>query len=771
MYQLQNVLLHRAILSRGWHSFLPLRTAMSRILILSNRLPVKLSEGTDGPVYKPSEGGLATGLASVYKQGDNLWIGWPGAEVAPESQAGIVADFAPLNLFPVFLSKEEIEDYYEGFSNETLWPLFHYFPSYATYVPRHYEAYERVNRRFADAVLQNMQPGDTVWIHDYQLLLVPQMVRDAVPDATIGFFNHIPFPSYELFRLLPWRKEILRGMLGADLIGFHTYDDVRHFLSAASRILGIPAVANELALERRTAVVDAFPISIDYKKYRALAEDPTTRRTERKVHALMNGTRTILAIDRLDYSKGIPERLRAYDILLERYPEVLRNKVTFIQLVVPSRDAVPKYKQLKDEIAQLVGEINGRHGRLGWQPVQHFYRSFPERMLSALYRAADVALVTPLRDGMNLVSKEYVASRTDGKGVLVLSEMAGASRELAEAVTVNPHDIWQVAESIHAALTMPEAEQRRRMSALQATVQRFDIHHWVHNFRAKLAEVKQWQARAAHKAITPANTEVITDAYRRAARRLILLDYDGTLVGFQKVPSAAGPDKRLLRLLDDLCADERNRVFITSGRDYATLEAWLGELPLGMIAEHGAWTRDDAGRWTHRPELTDVWKSEIRAVMEVYADRTPGALIEEKSYSLAWHYRRADADLGETRARALAEDIAHFVAARGLSVLMGNKVVEVKMQSVNKGTAARTLLEAHPADFVLAIGDDRTDEDTFKALPSTAFSIKVGTAAESDARFMVEDYEAVRALLRALLQPVEEGAEHAALPGISGEAA
>lgn len=736
----------------------------SRIIIVSNRLPVKIAAEEGGFSYKASEGGLATGLNSVYKQGNNLWIGWPGAHVDEPSRQKIIEDFKPRNLCPVFLSKQEIEDYYEGFSNETLWPLFHYFPSYSTFEPKHFEAYERVNRRFAEAIVQSTKPGDTIWIHDYQLLLVPQMVREAMPDATIGFFNHIPFPSYEIFRLLPWRREILAGILGADLIGFHTYDDVRHFLSAAARILNVQTTANELTLGRRKAVVDAFPISIDYEKYSTLADESATRRTERKVRALMNNTRLVLSIDRLDYSKGIAHRLEAYQILLERYLDVMRNKVTFIQLVVPSRDAVPKYKELKDQIAQLVGEINGRFGRIGWQPVQHFYRSFPERLLSALYSAADVALVTPLRDGMNLVAKEYIASRTDGRGVLVLSEMAGASRELAEAITVNPFDIWQVAESIHSALTMPEAEQRRRMSAMRATVSRFDIHHWVRNFNQRLAEVKAWQARSALKNITPANTQRIAADFHTATSRLIFLDYDGTLVGFQKVPSAAGPDKRLLRILADLCDDTRNRVVITSGRDYATLETWLGELPVDMIAEHGAWQRNKDGSWTKRADLSDDWKSEIRPVMELYAGRTPGALIEEKNYSLVWHYRGVEPELGALRAHELTEDVGHFMRDRGLQILQGDKVVEVKSMSVNKGMAARVWLNQYPSDFIMAIGDDRTDEDTFRAMPESAITIKVGKGV-SAARYSVESFEEVRELLEELLMPFEGFGADGEAPG------
>ena len=500
-----------------------------RIIIISNRLPVKISKKNDAIIYAASEGGLATGMGSIYQQGNNLWIGWPGAVIDEDDKPAVTTQLATQNLQPVFLTQDDINDYYEGFSNETIWPLFHYFPTYATYLPHHFDAYRAVNQKFADAITSVASNDDIIWIQDYQLMLLPEMVRRVLPDATIGFFMHIPFPSYEIFRLLPWRRELLQGMVGADIIGFHTYDDVRHFLSAANRIEQIQAEGNRLLCETHTTVVDAFPISIDYKKYHDLAEDNATRRVERKLKPLIHSGKHILSIDRLDYSKGILHRLHAYEIFLERHPE-LHGKVTLMQLVVPSRDTVPKYSELKDEMNRLIGEINGRFGKLGWQPIQHFYRSFPLHLLSALYRLADVALVTPMRDGMNLVCKEYIASKTDGKGVLILSEMAGAARELSEAIIVNPNDVWRVAESIYEALTMPEAEQKLRMAAMQQTVSIFDIHNWVRNFMKKLADAKMEQLQMHSRTISDVRRRKIASRYRAAEKRLILLDYDGTLV-------------------------------------------------------------------------------------------------------------------------------------------------------------------------------------------------------------------------------------------------
>jgi trehalose 6-phosphate synthase/phosphatase len=724
-------------------------TTEKRIIIVSNRLPVKIAQQDGETVFQNSEGGLATGLGSIYKQNNNLWIGWPGALPNENEKDHVTKALNQSNLSPVFLTQEEINDFYEGFSNETLWPLFHYFPTYATYNPQHWESYVQVNRKFADAIISKATSDDIVWIHDYQLLLVPDMVRKAMPDISIGFFQHIPFPSYEIFRMLPWREQLLNGILGADVIGFHTYDDVRHFLSAASRLTGLDSNANELIIDSRTISVDAFPISIDYKKYKKLAEDSQTRRNERKLKQMVNHNKLLIAIDRLDYSKGILHRLKAYRLLLKNHPE-LKGKVTMMQLVVPSRDNVPKYKELKEEMNGLISEINGTYSTLGWQPIHHFYRSFSPHMLSALYKVADVALVTPMRDGMNLVSKEYIASKLDQKGVLVLSEMAGASRELSDALMVNPNDIWGFSEKIYEALFMSDEEKKRRMVALQQTVAKFDIHTWVKNFMEKLNEVKAHQYALSTRNIHEGIQQKIAINYHFGTKRLILLDYDGTLVPFYKQVNAAIPDNELLELLAKMSADPCNTVLITSGRDYHTLDSWLGQLPLDMIAEHGAWYKDYGQSWKHRKDLNNEWKHEIRHVMDIYSGRTPGASVEEKSYSLAWHYRRVEEGLGKLRAQELMADVKHFVSDQGLQLLQGDKVLEVKSMAVNKGKAARRWLDKTEYDFIIAIGDDHTDEDTFKAMPEDAITIKVGKKV-SAATYFLNSHVEVRQLLKELV--------------------
>jgi trehalose 6-phosphate synthase/phosphatase len=724
---------------------------MSRTLIVSNRLPTKVLRNEDGLTFQPSEGGLATGLGSIYRQGDNLWIGWPGLFVQGEAEEQHITDeLREDNMAPVFLTEAEIRDFYEGFSNSTLWPTFHYFSEFATYEQTHWDAYRAVNEKFCQAVLALAGPEDTIWVHDYQLLLLPELLRRARPEATIGFFLHIPFPSQELIRVLPWRTELLRGMLGADLIGFHTFGYMRHFLSAVTHLLGLQAQNGQIETPNRSVRVDAFPMGIDYERYAQAAVSAASREHEAEYREALRDTRVILSIDRLDYTKGIAQRLRAFDLLLQRHPE-WQGQVSLIMLVVPSRDQVAQYAALKEEIDELVGRLNAQYRTISWNPILYFYRSLPLEELAALYQLAEVALVTPMRDGMNLVAKEYVASKGDRRGVLILSERAGAARELSDALIINPTDMSQLAEAMHEALVMPEDEQQVRLSAMQALVKRYNVFSWTRLFMNQLAYTKMKQHTLATEMLTPeATTQLLTD-FRGASQRLILLDYDGTLVGFHPNPQRAEPDQELRQLLQALTELPNTRVVIISGRDRQTLEKWLGHLSVDFIAEHGVWLRTAGGDWQLFGQLRADWKRDLRPVLELYVARTPGAFIEEKDYSLVWHYRRADTDLGIERARELMSHLSFMTANTDLQVMEGNKVLEIKTAGVNKGTAAARWLEQYPSEFILALGDDRTDEDTFRALPPTAYSVRVGTGARSLARFNIGSPTEVRQLLRQLL--------------------
>jgi len=721
----------------------------SKTIIISNRLPVKITEENGEYKLSPSEGGLATGLGSVYKQGHNIWIGWPGIEVPEERQAEVIQKLAEFNLIPVFLTAEEINLYYEGFSNEILWPVFHYLVTYAKFEESYWASYQVVNKKFRDVVLLHLAQGDTVWIHDYQLLLLPCLIRAEQAQVTIGFFQHIPFPSFEIFRLIPWREQLIAGMLGADLLGFHTFDDARHFLSAASRLSSSNLSDNVLIYKNRQIVVEAFPMGIDYATFENLTRNEKVEKYVNSFKTSLRDLKTILTIDRLDYSKGILQRLQAFELLLELHPEYI-GKLALYMIVVPSRDTVPKYKELKDQIDQLVGNINARFRTINWVPVHYFYRSFSIEFLSAIYSTADICLVTPMRDGMNLVSKEYVASRTKEDGVLILSEMAGASKELNDAIIVNPNNIGDVMEAIIKAIHMPIGEQNTRMKSMRAMVSKFNIYRWVKNFMDKLLEVKTMQQSLLTKHAVGAVRAQIANDYIRARERYIFLDYDGTLVGFDADIDKAAPDEELYAILNQLTKDPLNRVIIISGRRYQTLQDWFGHLELDMIAEHGAWQKYKDTEWKPLPLLTDKWKQEVKTVLDTYTDRTPGSFVEEKSYSLVWHYRKVEEGLGELRANEIINHLRVFIADKGLQMMPGNKVIEFKNIEVNKGKAAQNWLYENNPDFILALGDDHTDEDIFKALSPEAYTIKVGSNI-SAARYYLKDFREVRELLKELI--------------------
>lgn len=724
---------------------------MQKTIIISNRLPVTIEKEDEQLKFSPSAGGLATGLGSIYKKGNNLWLGWPGFHDFEEAEKeNITQQLKTDNMVPVFLTHQDVEEYYEGFSNRTIWPLYHYFTQYAKYEPALWDAYVRVNQKFCDELLKYAEPNDIIWIHDYQLLLLPAMIREKLPNASIGFFQHIPFPSFEIFRLLPWREEILNGILGADLIGFHTYDDMRHFLSSVNRIVGIGSTMGKVKTNNRLVAVDSFPMGIDYEKFEKAAASEATAEKMARYTKLLGKEKIILSIDRLDYSKGIKQRILAFDAFLERYPQYL-NQVSLILIVVPSRVQVDQYQQLKAELDELVGRINGKYSRMDWTPIHYFYRSFTFNALSALYSKAEVALITPFRDGMNLVCKEYIASKVDHKGVLILSEMAGSARELSEAILINPNDLNQIIESIKIALEMPEEEQIAHNKEMQSKLRRYNIHRWVEVFMQQLDAIKHDQKAMMAKLMQERHLDRMMKNYRESAKRVFFLDYDGTLRAFTKRPEQAKPDEELLELLQKIISNEKNKVVIISGRDRHTLGEWLGHLEVDMIAEHGVWSRKYGREWKMIDDIDLSWKEKIGPIVDLYVDRTPGSFIEEKDYSLAWHYRKADPDFGAMRARDLLSNLKYLISNMDLQILEGDKVIEIKNRDVNKGKAARKWMGKQQFDFVFAIGDDVTDEDTFASMPEHAYTIKVGVV-PSTATYNVKSTAEVRVLLQKFIE-------------------
>jgi trehalose 6-phosphate synthase/phosphatase len=745
-----------------------------RLVVVSNRLPftVSFKEGT--PQFKPSPGGLTTGLWSYLdrkaldgaERPDYLWIGWPGTSIPLEHDAAVQAyGEQQFKSRPVYLPEESMDRFYLGFCNKTLWPLFHYFPLLTRYEEEDWQEYRNINRIFGEAVVNALRPDDILWIHDYHLMLLPKLVREKFPEMPIGFFLHIPFPSWEIFRMLPrpWREEILDGLLGSSLIGFHTHDYVRDFLTSVLRTAGYEHQLGSLTLRDRVVEVDTFPMGIDFDRF---AQAATSRETGLRVEELRQkciGQKVVFSVDRLDYTKGLINRLQGYELFLKNNPQ-WHGKVVFVISVAPSRIGVDSYQAMKLELEQTVGRIVGDFGNVHWTPLVYQFRNLTFDEIVPLYRLCDVALITPLRDGMNLVAKEFIAARPDQTGVLILSEMAGAAKEMGEAIIINPFHREDFARALEQALAMPVEEQVRRNQLLQERLRRYNVVRWADDFVQALLSTQKIEAARRARLLTGKALTALVQQYRGALRRALPLDYDGTLVPFAEEPKLAQPDAELLELLVSLAANAANEVCIVSGRPRRTLEEWFGRLPVSLIAEHGVWLRDKNSEWRMLRTMTADWKERVRPILLLYVDRLPGALLEEKEFSLAWHYRRADPEQASLRAKELLDDLAGYTRNIDVQVFEGDKVIEVRNTGVNKGTAAMEWLAGCAPDFILGIGDDWTDEDLFRALPPTAFSVRVGVG-NTAARYYLGNHTAVRRVLRELSESSNEKAT--APPGIA----
>jgi trehalose 6-phosphate synthase/phosphatase len=735
---------------------------MSRLIIISNRLPFTLEKSGEEVQIRQSSGGLVSALKGYFEQGianetdfsEKIWVGSCDFSQKDWNENKDKLQGADFSVEPVFIENDLYADYYNGFSNSTIWPLFHYFPSLTQYEKQHFEAYYKVNQLFADTIIKIMNADDVIWVHDYQLMILPQMVRKVNPHATIGFFLHIPFPSYEIFRLLPrqWKNEILKGLLGADLIGFHTYDYAQYFINSAKMVLGLENHYNNVQYENRLVRADLFPIGIDFNKFKTASED--TEVIAYKDNLLLNfkDKKIIFSVDRLDYTKGLNYRLLGYENFLERYPE-WREKVIFILNIVPSRDNIPTYNDRKRMIEEKVSEINGKYSTIQWQPLIYRYNHLPFQELCGLYLAANIALITPLRDGMNLVAKEFVASSKEG-GVLILSELTGAASELNEACLVNPTDTEEMADAIAYALKMPLEEQKQRMQVMQKRLSDYDVVQWVKDFLDQLNRIKNDQKKLQVKLLDTDVIEKIKRDYLKAGKRCILLDYDGTLAPLAKTPSLASPQKELLAFLEEISSDEKNEVVIISGRDADTLQNWLGQFKLNFIAEHGTFIRYKNGEWESQTNVSSGWKDEIRPMLQSYVFRCAGSAIEEKQNSIAWHYRNTHPELGFVRSRELMNNLSHLTANSPVQVIDGNKVLEVRLTGMDKGSTALKVYNKFHPDFTICIGDDTTDEDMFAALESKAYTIKVGNGSTA-ANYNIAGQKEVLPFLKELVSLIQ----------------
>ena len=739
------------------------------LVVVANRLPVDVRTLPDGATeWVTSPGGLVTAMESVMRTVDSgAWVGWAGSPgEAPEP---FEAD--GMALYPVALEKDDVEKYYEGFSNATLWPLYHDVIVDPVFHRTWWDSYVATNRRFAKAAAPVASRGGVVWVHDYQLQLVPEMIRSARPDVRIGFFNHIPFPPVELFSQLPKRNQILRGLLGSDVVGFQRESDALNFLASVRKLLGyqveghvitVPGIGSAPA---REVVAKTFPISIDSKAVSALTEEPDViERTAQLRRDLGNPKKIVLGVDRLDYTKGIRHRLKAWQELLND-GSVDPSETVMIQVATPSRERVEAYKQLRDEVELTVGRINGDFAPIGRPAVSYQHRSFDRRDMTALFMAADVVLVTALRDGMNLVAKEYVASRPDLRGVLVLSEFAGAADELRAAVLVNPHDIDDLKSATLRALAMPEEDQEEAMRSLRRQVMDHDVQAWAHSFLEELEQAGQPQDSgpalirlSGDTPTAPEELDAALAAFARTPRILVATDFDGVIAPIVSDRDAVQPDQAALSALRDLSELPATSVALVSGRALGDLDHHT-RMPgsVVLVGSHGAevgalppWMHAevlDSGALAMTPEKEQLLASVTRTLRHIAAEN-PGAEVETKPAAAVLHTRNAR---GRGSINATEAALAYARSLPDVVVTPGKEVVEFSVIHTSKGVAMDALTRASAADAWLYVGDDVTDESVFAELGENDLAVKVG-GGDTSANLRIEGPEAASALFTRLLE-------------------
>ncbi|KAF2931664.1 alpha,alpha-trehalose-phosphate synthase [UDP-forming] 1 [Oryza sativa Japonica Group] len=712
---------------------LGLRGMKQRLLVVANRLPVSANRrGEDQWSLEISAGGLVSALLGV-KDVDAKWIGWAGVNVPDEvGQRALTRALAEKRCIPVFLDEEIVHQYYNGYCNNILWPLFHYLglpqeDRLAT--TRNFEsqfnAYKRANQMFADVVYQHYKEGDVIWCHDYHLMFLPKCLKDHDINMKVGWFLHTPFPSSEIYRTLPSRSELLRSVLCADLVGFHTYDYARHFVSACTRILGLEGTPEGVEDQGRLTRVAAFPIGIDSERFKRALELPAVKRHITELTQRFDGRKVMLGVDRLDMIKGIPQKILAFEKFLEENHE-WNDKVVLLQIAVPTRTDVPEYQKLTSQVHEIVGRINGRFGTLTAVPIHHLDRSLDFHALCALYAVTDVALVTSLRDGMNLVSYEYVACQGSKKGVLILSEFAGAAQSLgAGAILVNPWNITEVADSIKHALTMSSDEREKRHRHNYAHVTTHTAQDWAETFVCELNETVA-EAQLRTRQVPPdLPSQAAIQQYLHSKNRLLILGFNSTLTEPVESSGRRGGDQikemelklhpELKGPLRALCEDEHTTVIVLSGSDRSVLDENFGEFNMWLAAEHGMFLRPTNGEWmTTMPEHLNMdWVDSVKNVFEYFTERTPRSHFEHRETSFVWNYKYADVEFGRLQARDMLQHLwTGPISNAAVDVVQGSRSVEVRSVGVTKGAAIDRILGeiVHsksmitPIDYVLCIG-------------------------------------------------------------------
>ncbi|XP_073273698.1 alpha,alpha-trehalose-phosphate synthase [UDP-forming] 1-like [Primulina huaijiensis] len=714
-----------------------------RLLVVSNRLPVSaVRGGEDSWSLEISAGGLVSALLGV-KEFDARWIGWAGVNVTDEvGQKSLTEALAEKSCIPVFLDEETVHQYYNGYCNNILWPLFHYLGlpqedrlATTRSFQSQFAAYKKANQMFADVVNKHHEEGDIVWCHDYHLMFLPKFLKDYNSKMKVGWFLHTPFPSSEIHRTLPSRSELLRAVLAADLIGFHTYDYARHFVSACTRILGLEGTPYGVEDQGRLTRVSAFPIGIDSDRFTNALEIPQVQEYIEELKERFSGRKVMLGVDRLDMIKGIPQKILAFEKFLEENP-YWRDKVVLLQIAVPTRTDVPEYQKLTSQVHEIVGRINGRFGTLTAVPIHHLDRSLDFHALCALYSVTDVALVTSLRDGMNLVSYEFVACQDSKRGVLILSEFAGAAQSLgAGAILVNPWNISEVSAAIGQALNMSAEGREKRHQHNFEHVTTHTAQRWAEFF---VSEMNDAVIEAQHRIREVPPQLVVSDAIKRYLQsysRLLILGFNATITEPIDTPERRGGDQikemelklhpQLKGPLKKLCSIPNSTVIVLSGSERRVLDDNFGDYDMWLAAENGMFLRSTKGEWrTTMPEHLNMdWVDSVKHVFEYFTERTPRSHFERRETSLVWNYKYADVEFGRLQARDMLQHLwTGPISNSSVDVVQGRTSIEVRTYGVSKGAAMDRILGeiVHskpinaPIDYVLCIGHFLgKDEDVY----------------------------------------------------------
>lgn len=724
---------------------------MSQVVIVSNRLPVSVKKENGKLVFSASLGGLATGLSSFVKKGSkNVWIGWPGIpsdNLSTAEKQEITAVLGKQNYVPVFLSRNQVDNYYNGYSNSVLWPLFHSLPVKHLHddkADKWWTAYQTVNKRFAETAMNYMRDKAQVWIHDYQLLLAPEMIRKDFPKANIGFFLHIPFPGPRQLAKASQDNRLLKGMLGANLIGFHTTSYVDDFLKCLqSKDIG-KVGEGQVVYGKHAIRVAEFPMGIDYAKFAEANKSKDVKDIVRNYRRKYRRLKIIASVDRLDPSKGLLVRLKAYENYLAEFPSA-RGRVVFVMVAAPSRTDIDEYKELSDKLDKLSGEINKKYGTKTWQPVDYINVPVPFENVTALFQIADVAFIAPLKDGMNLTAKEFVASNK--RGVLILSQTAGAAEELKDALIVNPRQPETLVAALNRALNMEKGELNIRLKHMRDYLSTHTVQSWAKTFVDTLQQPLPGTPNIPYTfTLNSKRRKKLVQEYETSKSRLLLLDYDGSLVPFNDDYKKSKPPRSLQKLIGALAESGNNEVVVISGRPPVDLDKWFGNLPVNLVAEHGVGFKERGGDWQVVKGVESDWKDLLLPALEKYASLTPGAKVEIKPHSLVWHYRSASAYHAQKYTVIIKRALKPILKKYGLEIMQGNKILEIKDPAISKGNAAMRWIGGN-YDFILAVGDDVTDEELFSVLPPASNSLKVGKGL-TRARYRVNTHKEVLKLLK-----------------------